>query len=315
MGDGWPTSFRAGEETFLQRIRRLVRIKMMRICFPLVCVVLLFHLPTFGEQDARVTEALFRLTNEASRLWQTAPAFIAREKVNQKVLARNRSHFRIGADAVKAEPMFQTREIQSFYGFGTLPGAPEALREFREMYAVDGSPVEDENKARAKFVATMTGGDGASKQALITEFEKTCVAGSATDFGQLILLFTKTNVGKYTYALTGDTRLGVDTAWLIQFKQQAGSQSLHIAEGRKKISEKLNGEVWVRQGDYLPLRIVLTSTRKHDKNEVRDEAKVDYTVVSGALLPAALVYRHFLNDEMVLESIYRYSDWQPVAPK
>jgi hypothetical protein len=295
----------------------LVRIRTMRPSFPLLCASLILHLPMPGAQDPRVTEAMYRVSREASQLWQIAPGFMGRETLNQKALAHKRSRFRVGvdADAGALEPMYQTREILSFYGLGAFKGSPEALREFRETYAMDGAPVEPEKTAREKLAALLSVADNPAKQAAIAEFDKRCVAGSATDFGQLILLFTKTNVDKYTYDFGGDARLGVDNAWIVPFKQQKGSESLHISDAGKKIAEKLQGEIWVRQGDYLPLRVVLNSTRKHNKDEVRDEAKVDYTVVSGALLPAAIVYRRFLNDELVLESIYRYSDWQPLAAK
>jgi hypothetical protein len=273
----------------------------------------------FGEQDARVTEALYRVSKEASQLWQVAPGFLCRETLHQKALVHQRSRFRAGVEATKTgpsvEPAYQTREIVSFYGLGAFKGAPEALREFRETYSLDGAAVEDEKKARVKFASLLKGGDNSEKEAAIGEFERRCLAGSATDFGQVILLFTKINVNKYAYTFGGAARLGVDNAWTIPFQQQKGDESLHISDGGKKIAVKLQGEIWVRQGDFLPLRIVLNSTRTHKKNEVRDEAKVDYTVVSGALLPAAVVCRRFLNDELVLESIYRYADWQPVVTR
>ncbi len=296
----------------------VVRIRTMRSSFPLLCACLILHLPMFGEQDSRVTEAMYRVSKEASQLWQIAPGFIGRETLNEKALAHKPTHFRVGVASdpgASGGPMYQTREIVSFYGLGAFKGAPEALREFRETYSLDGAPVEDEKTARQNLVELLKNGENSAKQAAISAFEKKCVAGSATDFGQLILLFTKTNVGKYTYEFGGDTRLGVDNAWIIQFAQQKGKESLHISDAGKKITEKLLGEIWVRQGDFLPLRIVLNSTRKHSKNEIRDEAKVDYTVVSGALLPAALVYRRFLNDELVLESISRYAGWEPVAAR
>jgi hypothetical protein len=286
----------------------------MRSSFPLLSAALILHLPMFGVQDPRVTEAMYRVSKEASQLWQIAPGFIARETLNQKALARKVSHFQVGSIS-PGETRYQTREIVSFYGLGAFKGSPEALREFRETFSLDGAAVEDENKARTHFVELLTHGDNSAKQEAVDKFEKRCVAGSATDFGQLILLFTKLNVNKYAYDFGGDTRLGVDSAWIIQFKQQKGKESLHISDAGKKIDEKLQGEIWVRQGDYLPLRVVLNSTRKNHKNEVRDEAKVDYTVVSGALLPAAIVYRRFLNDELVLESIYRYAGWEAMAAR
>jgi hypothetical protein len=265
-----------------------------------------------------VPEALYRVSREAARLWQTAPSFIARESVVQRALVhkKNRLSIGVGMGSIGSGiPLFQTREILSYYSLGAFQGAPEALHEFRETFSVDGHSVAEEPAARAKLIEELEGDVDATKQELVKQFEKKCVAGAATDFGQLILLFTRSHVDKYSYEVTGDGRIGADTAWVLSFKQLGGEQALRITDNGKKIVEKLQGEIWVRQGDYLPLRITLNSTRARDKSEIRDEAKVDYTVVSGALLPASLTYRRFTDDDLALESVYRYSNWEALPGK
>jgi hypothetical protein len=277
----------------------------------------LLHLPA-ADQDPRVADALYRVSREASGLWQTAPRFLARETISQKALVSRKAKvkFSVGAAAVgRPAPKFENREIVSFYSMGAYKDTPEALREFRHMISVDGKALQDESAAREKFVYELASNRDMDKEQLRSDFEKTCVAGAATDFGQLILLFTKPNLPKYAFTFAGETRIGVDEALAIGFEQQGGAESLHISEGNKKMQEKLRGEIAVRRGDFLPLRIDLNSSHSRDKNEIRDEAKLDYTVVSGALLPAALVYRRWVNDEMVLESIYRYSQWQPIKAR
>ena len=266
--------------------------------------MILYSLPLAGQQDPRISGALHRLSKEAAGLWQVAPGFTGRESVHQKALARK------GRDI---GPTFQTRDIESFYALGAFKGAPEALREFRHILLVDGKAMDDEKSARRAFEAQLLSGQDAVKETLRKDFEKTCLAGSATDFGQLILLFTNANLAKYSFEFGGESRLGADNAWQIAFTQLAGDQSLHVSEGHRKIVEKLQGEIWSRPGDFLPLRIVLNSRRQRDKNEIRDEAMVDYMVVAPALLPASLVYRRYVNGALLLESVYRYSDWQPVG--
>jgi hypothetical protein len=249
-----------------------------------------------------VGEALYRVSRDAARMWQIAPGFIGREIITQK--AQVYRHKRM---------VTENREVASFYTLGAFKGTPEALREFRETFSIDGKPLQDEAAAREKLAAEMAGGNDESKRELLQTFDEKSLGGSATDFGQIILLFTKPNLDRYTFELAGNNRLGVDNAWIIDYKQQSGTQSLHVSDRGKKLNEKLQGEIWVRQGDNLPLRIVLNSTRSRDKKDIRDEAKVDYTVVSGALLPAALTYRRFVDSELVLESIYRYSDWRQIT--
>lgn len=287
-----------------------------RFLFPLA--FLLFHLPTFAQQDKKVSDALYRLSREAANLWQTAPNLFARETVAQKALVQGRTKMKmtLGAAAIgKAAPKFDNREIISFYALGGFKGSPEALHEFREVISIDGKAVGDEKGEQASFAQKLASPDNSVKKELVSEYEKSCLGGAATDFGQILLLFTSANLKKYTFTPGGDTRIGADNAWQIAFEQIAGNESLHISEGRQKMTEKLTGEVWVRQGDYLPLRILLNSSHARNKNQIRDEAKVDYTVASGALVPASLTYRRFVNDDMVFESIHRYSDWQALPKR
>ena len=105
--------------------------------------------------------------------------------------------------------------------------------------------------------------------------------------------------------------MGADAAMVIAFQQVGGSQALRILDGGKKLAEKLQGNILVRAGDYLPLRIAVISTREHKKNRIRDEASVDYAVSAGALLPASLTYRRYVNGDLLVESTYRYVGWEP----
>ena len=279
-----------------------VRIGTMRTSYLLPWAVLLSHLPTFAQPDPRIAEALHRVSSEASKLWESAPRFVGVETVSQRAP---------GQSGRKLPVQDRTREITSFYALGAFKASPEALRELREVVAVNGERTQDPAVARARFRQLLLTGDDAAKRNAIAEFEKTCLAGAAMDFGQLILLFTRPNLAKYSFQFAGAALAGADQAWIVSFEQQSGSESLHILETRGKRLEKLQGQIWVRQGDCLPLRIVLRAERTLGKNLLRDEATVHYGVVSGALLPASLVYRRFVNATLTLESVYRYSDWQP----
>lgn len=289
----------------------------MRIAPALIALALALSVPARPQSDPpppdpRIGDALFRLSREASALWQTAPRFLGREHVYQKAFVRHR---RIGVGAGRsAQPMAQVREITSYYNLGAMKAAPEAVTEFRHILQIDSKQIDSDESARARFQSELQSGDPA-KESLRKAFEKACLAGAATDFGQLILLFTKSNIEKYSYSLIGDGRAGVDPAWVLAFEQQTGEQSLRLNEGRHKSLERLHGEIWTRQGDFLPLRIVLNSKRTRGEIEIRDEARVDYTALSGALLPESLVYRRYVSGEMMLESIYKYSEWKPIDQK
>lgn len=260
-------------------------------------------------EDARVSDALYRISREASGLWQTAPRFLAKEAITQKAAVTQRKRGK------PATIVLLTREIVSYYSLAALKGAPEALREFRHTFAIDGSSIEDEKWALEEFRSELQSKDDPAKRALIDAFEKRCLSSAATDFGQLLLLFTRPNLQNYDFKLAGETRVGDDNAWRISFTQKAGKESLHLTELGAKRTDKLQGEITVRQGDYLPLRIDLNDSHMRAESEIRDEVKLAYMVVSGGLLPAALVYHRYVNNQLVLESAYRYFGWQPLANK
>lgn len=271
----------------------------------------ILHLPTPAEDDPKLQEALYRLVREATNFWQTAPGFIGRETIEQRIVIVHRK--RNGAIDPKRQDESRSREIISWYAFGSFRRSPEALREFRRIVEIDGKAVDKEPAARSMLATQIKSRDDGAREELLKQFEDQTLAGAATDFGQLLLLFTKKNLDKYSFKQTTPSRVGADVAMVIAFQQVGGNQALRIVDGRKKVAQQLQGEILVRQGDYLPLRITLKSTSDVKENKIRDEAGVDYAVAHGALLPAALTYRRFVNDGLVVDSTYRYSGWEPLA--
>jgi hypothetical protein len=282
--------------------------------FHLLLAFSILHLPTPAQDDPKVKEALYRLSREASQFWQKAPGFIGQERINQRVAVFKRKRGTLEAAPLKekSQPAFKTQQIVSWYAFGSLRGSPEAVREFRRIYEIDGKPIEREAAAKAALSFEITSKDDGAREKLLKQFEEEVLPGAATDFGQLLLLFSKSKLDKYSFQLAGESRVGADAALVIAFQQVGGNQALRILDGGKKLAEKLQGQILVRQGDYLPLRITLNSTREHKKNQIRDEASVDYEVSAGALLPASLIYRRFVNGDLVVESTYRYVLWEPL---
>ncbi len=267
--------------------------------------------------DSTLDQALREIARLASTFWHSAPDFMARETLNQKALTLPKRRFRVGASAVEPpKPEFTHREIVSYYALSSFHAAPEALHEFREIIAVDGRTVTDADRARDKFRETLNAADDKAKKALLAEFEKTSLAVTATDFGQLVLLFTKANLGKYSFESRGSALVGVDRAMVIDFRQSAGGEALRVAEPGKEVREPLAGQIWVRESDHAPLRITLNAGRRKRSERIRDEARVDYEPKSdGTFLPVSVVYRRFVNDDLHVEAIYQYTEWQPVNRK
>ena len=258
-----------------------------------------------------------QIAKQASKFWQVAPRFIARETLKQKAIAPQRKRLRIGQAALQPlTPVFNDREIVSYYGFSSFTFAPEALHEVRRIISVGEKRTENPVVALESLERVMESKSDARKQGLLKDFEKANLSNAAVDFGQLILLFTRSRLDQYSFELSNTGMAGADPALVITFRQNGGDGSLQITEAGRRMRRPLQGEVWVRERDYEVLRIMLTTLRLDGKLEVRDEARVDYTPnPAGVILPASVTYRRFVNDELHVENIYQYSDWLMAGTK
>ena len=228
-----------------------------------------------------------------------------------------KAKLRIGRKAAEAvKPQFKDREIVSFYALSAFRSTPEALHEFRQVLSVDGKTTMPEAKALLRFRTVLGSKDDRARTELQEDFDQANLAVAATDFGQLILLFTRANLQKYAFERDAPAMVGADRAVVIKFRQSAGEESLRIAEPGKQVKQPLSGQLWARESDYAPLRITLNSTRQLEQAEIRDEARVDYAPTrTGAVLPASVIYRRYVDNELKVENVSQYSDWQPVNPK
>lgn len=256
---------------------------------------------------------LARVSEEAEVFRTTAPKTLAQEKLVQRsIQPPRRFRPRLGAGAVAPpKPQYRTREVISEYGFASLKQAPGALHELRQVISVDGRKLASQEKAQRRLVAGLRSDDDQIKQRLVEDFEKHGLRGATADFGQLLLLFTRRRLADYQFSVEGSGQVGVDAATILSFKQTGGAGSLLIVGRRKAVHQPLEGQLWVRQTDSLPLRIVLTSLRLDGHNEIRDEATVDYfKTPAGYLVPASVVHRELSAGNLVVENRFEYSDFR-----
>ena len=295
---------------------RLVRIRSVRSRFFILAALAAGTCSLFA-QDTLPAETLPQLARQASKFWQAASGYFCRETLHQKALIMPKRKLRIGRKALDpAKPEFKDREVISYYALGNFRATPEALHEFREVIQVDGKAVLPEEKALQKFRAVLGSKDDRAKSELQEDFDQANLAVAATDFGQLILLFTRANLEKYHFERESDAFIGAEHAIVLKFRQSAGQEGLRIEEPGKQVKQPLSGQLWVRTADYQPLRITLTTTRQLESSEIRDEARVDYApAAAGAVLPASVTYRRYVDNELKVENVSQYSGWQPVNPK
>ena len=276
-------------------------------------LLLLVLLPLAKAQQPDIHAMTARLSEEAEVFSQAARAVLSQETLTQR--ARKpapRVRLRIGA-AATAPPKeeFLTREIISEYGYASFKDSPAALHEFRQVISVDGRQVLTREKARRTLTLGVRSADDNVKKQMLKDFEKHGLTGAATDFGQLILLFTKRRLPNYQFELAGQDRLGADTAAMLSFRQYGGNGALTTFAGREALRTSLQGTIWLRMPDHLPLRIRLRSERREGEYVVKTEATVDYAMSPhGFILPAAVAHREMTEGKLLTENIFQYTPFR-----
>ena len=267
----------------------------------------------FLQTDPRLDQALAAIARAAAQLLETAPRFGSQETLKQKAIVTPRRTPAADpgnrAGPAQAPDRTNDRQILSAYALCGRGPHPQSLQEIRVVYESQGKTILPRAKAWAELKeAALT--NFALRPELRGEFERESLGETAVDFGQLLLLFQKTSLPKYTFALLKSELVGADAALVISFAQQSGAASLHLNEAGKRSQARLEGQIWVRATDYLPLRIILRAERDRKKVRLRDEVHVDYELHQGAtLLPASVSHRRYLDDQLRAENIYQYAEW------
>jgi hypothetical protein len=281
----------------------------------------LFLLTTHAwPQEAGVPAMTARISEEAEVFARSARAVLSEETLRQRARKPDaRFRPRVGDAATKPpKDEYLTREVVSEYGYSSYKDSPNALHEFRTVISIDGKKFQTPEKARRALSLGMTSADDELKKQMLRDFEKHGLIGAITDFGQVVLLFTKRRLPDYEFAVVRQERLGSETAAVLSFKQKAGKEALTVFTTRAAVHNGLQGFIWVRLPDYLPLRIRLLSARKDGPFVITTDATVDYAMSPhGCILPTRVEHREYVPNEpgkpggqLLTENIFQYAPFR-----
>src|SRR5262249_30820205 len=145
-------------------------------------------------------------------------------------------------------------------------------------------------------------------------FEKYGLVGAVTDFGQVLLLFTRREMERYEFTPKGTMMIGYDRALIFNYKQLDGPEALTLIQGNKKDrlqKLRIEGEIRVNAETFVPLQITLVARQGEGEIELREEAAVNYVMSKyGAVLPSATEHREVRGGQIVAENQFTYSDFQ-----
>lgn len=267
------------------------------------------------QADERTQKLVDRLVLEADAFQTNAPQVVGRETFHQRTLAPPpRPKIRIGKAAEQTpEAIWQEREIVSQYGFALLG---QAVHELRQVTFVDGKQVTDERRAQDELAKLIVASNDQRKRRSLQQFEKYGMRGAVTDFGQVLLLFSRANIERYEITYVGPRMLSPTRMQAFHYKQLDGPQALAVYRQDQRgparnvgVVQRLSveGEIWVREADGLPLRVTLNATDSGSNQALREEAVVDYAASEfGTVLPLETVHRELRDGILVTENKFTY---------
>jgi len=272
---------------------------LMLLCFALVL-----------RADDSTQKLVKRLGDEAAAFQKIAPQLVGRETLHQRALAAPRFKVRVGDAAKQAQAAdWKEHEIVSEYAFALLG---QQIHELRQVTSVDGKRVAGETQAQNALAKLITGNDDQRKRRALEQLEKYGLRGGATDFGQILLLFSRGNIERYEITAAGPRLMGTVATQVFRYQQLDGPQALTIFRAAATQRLSVQGEIWVREADGLPVRITMTATDSSgDKDKpLREEATVDYAMSAfGTLLPVETTHRELRAGEEVAENKFSYRDF------
>lgn len=262
--------------------------------------------------DQLTQQMAARVSEEAEAFLRVAPQMLGRETLHQKALKPpRRFRPRAGASAV-APPAeeWQERELVSEYGFANIG---TSLHELRQVISVDGRKVTDPRKAQDSLARAIVSKDTERLKEALQQLEKYGLRGAATDFGQVLLLFTRREIDRYEFVARGPNSLNGETVLVFSYKQLDGPESLTVVQADKRGQTqrfRAEGEIWTRP-DFVPVRITIAANEGMGNASRREEASVDYKMSDyGALLPVATSHREVLAGKRTAENLFTYSEFR-----
>ena len=211
------------------------------------------------------------------------------------------------------KPKLLVREIVSEYSVGTLKESDSAdLVEFRQVVSVDGRRVQSAEHARHALSLGIQSPDDRVRKRMLEDF-------------------AQPRPGRRRHRLRPHPA-GIHQAWSGEHAGEArrrnprgrrtmrwssrGGKPRRLAENWNSSAispsrRPLQGMLYVRKSDGLPLRVQAWAEHPDAKRTIRDEAAVDYALSThGFLMPASVVHRHLVDGELKTENLYRYEPFK-----
>jgi len=259
-------------------------------------------------------EILSRIAEEAEVLRQNAPKVLSQETLEQRaVMPPSRFRPRVGAAATQvSKPRLAVREVVSEYSVGTLHDSDSHdLLEFRQVISVDGRKIQSPESARRALSLGVHSQDDRTRKRMLEDFAKHGLVDVATDYALILLAFSKRGLAEMKLESVGSEQIGADQTIKIHWKQMSTTGGELEFRGRQMTRRSLEGLLWARKSDGLPIRVTAWAEHIDNKHTIRDEGTIDYVQSQhGFVTPVSVVHRHVVDNGLVTENLYRYEPFK-----
>jgi hypothetical protein len=260
---------------------------------------------------------LSRVAEEAAVFQENLPKLLTQETLTQKAwMPPSRFHPSSAPSVVTMpKPRLASHEVVSEYSVGALKNSDtHTLVEFRQVVSVDGKPVRTVESARRELTAGIRSQDDAVRKRMLQDYAKYGLVDVATDYGLILLAFTKRGMEGMEIKPAGQGQVGAESTLAFSWKQTGSDAGELEFRNRQAVRRPLEGTLWVRASDGLPLRIETWAEYEQSKHRIRDEASVDYVASThGFVTPTSVVHRHIVDRQLMTENLYRYAPFKLFA--
>jgi hypothetical protein len=253
---------------------------------------------------------LARVAEEADAMAQNISKTLTTETLEQRSVRPPERFKPRGGLANPPALRTAVREVVSEYTVGTLAESQD-LHEFRQVISVDGRPVESEENARRALSLGMQSQSDRVRKRLLEQFAQYGLVDIATDYGLILLEFLRRGWENLQFGPATEARVGTDTALVLAWKQLSTAGGELEFHGRRAVRQPLEGRLWIRKSDELPLRVEAWAELEDAGHKVRDQASVEYVMSAhGFLTPASVAHRHLVDGKVMTENLYSYQPFK-----
>jgi len=254
-----------------------------------------------------------RLASQAQSFAEQLANLVCTEVLQQKSISYStRMRIRVGEAALRLiAPKVRERMIRSELGYALRGKDTPVWGEVRKVIDVDGKNVTPPKKARERLAFGLKSDDERARLKLMEEFMKYGLEGLATDYSLTLLLFRFGEIDRIKFDAQGSEFVGAVRVNAFTFSRADTEAGVTVFDGKQAVKQPLNGVIWLREKDSMPVKIKLLSVLKQDATSILDEGTVEYVPSKfGSVVAATVNYRRLVNGVLMLETRYEYKDYQ-----